>query len=398
MSRLKFWSTVGEFDVPTTGIRLTAWAALTCAGLTVPLASQADSEPPQCRLESGSSKLVEDTLSRAAAAFSRLGKPLPFDRVVFNPKSRVADGKTLQAYIVSDASSNSVGKDGCVKGGTAMVAGETLDEVSVRGGCLASSDALEIRCSTSAVRLFGKMAREGRANPALLYVLAHELGHIRLGRAGEYQGRVERLNLGASAEAKLSALKKTCDPADTAAEEDADKLATEVLAALLPQAPYREAVFSEQGSVLWGMDQLNLAANEWRKLALERECISQPNPHPSFLATEFPTPAAKVQSSAKRFVCEVLTKKSGTVLYPGKSVSHPPLEERMSKVAEALKPIAASRPRTGAQQEYRSIAVMQEQLSAIFSHIYRENGAYLEAVQSAVCTRVNGDKPMAGCK
>ena len=380
------------------GVRLTAWLLLGGASLAGPLAAWAEPEPPQCRLEGVSSKLVEDTLTRAAAAFSRLGKPLPFDRIVVNPKSRVAGGKTLHAYIVSDASSTSVVKDACVQGGTALVAGEALDEVSVRGGCLASSDGLEVRCSSSAVSVFGKMAREGRANPALLYVLAHELGHIRLGKAGEYQGRVERLNLGAPAEAKLSVLKKTCDPADTAAEEDADKLATEVLAALLPQAPYRETVFSEQGSVLWGMDQLNLAANEWRKLALEREFISQPKPHPSFLATEFPTPTAKVQANARRFVCDVLTKKSGTALYPGRSISHPPLEERMRRVAEALRPIAASRPKTGAQQEYRSVAVLQEQLSAIFSHIYRENGAYLEAVQSAVCTRVNGDKPTAGCR
>jgi len=384
--------------VGATGIRLTACVLLTCTGLAAPLTAWAEPEPPQCRLESGSSKLVEDTLTRAAAAFSRLGKPLPFDRVIVNPKSRMVDGKTLHAYIVSDASSTSVGKNGCLQGSTALVAGEALDEVSVRGGCLASSDGLEVRCSSSAVRVFGKMAREGRANPALLYVLAHELGHIRLGRAGEYQGRVERLNLAAPAEAKLSALKKTCDPADAAAEEDADKLATEVLAALLPQAPYRETVFSEQGSVLWGMDQLNLAANDWRKLALEREFISQPKPHPSFLATEFPTPSTKVQANAKRFVCDVLTKKSGSVLYPGMSISHPPLEERMSKVAEALRPIAAAHPKTGAQQEYRSIAVLQEQLSAIFSHIYRENGVYLEAVQSAVCTRVNGDKPTAGCR
>lgn len=374
-------------------LALLAWGLAAAAP-----AAFAEPEPPRCRLDASSSKLVEETLVRAAAAFSRLGKPLPFVRIAVNPSSRVADGKTLNAYIVRDASVPAVGPDGCVHGPKALLVDEKLDALTVRGGCLASAEGLEVRCSTSAVQVFGRMGREGRANPSLLYVLAHELGHIRQGRPGEYQGRVDRLDLAAPVEAKLAALRKTCDPADTEAEEAADRLATEVLAALLPQPPYREPVFSEHGSVLWGMDQLNLAANEWRKLALEREFISQPKPHPSFLATEFPTPAATVQANAKRFVCDVLTKKSGTVLFPGRSISHPPLEERMRRVAGALKPIAAAKSKTGAQQEYRSISVLQEQLSAIFSHIYRENGAYLDGVQGAICTRVNSDKPASGCR
>lgn len=59
----------------------------------------------------------------------------------------------------------------------------------------------------------------------------------------------------------------------------------------------------------------------------------------------------------------------------------------MQRIAAALRPLAAQLPKTGAQQEYRSVAVLQEQISDIFTFMYQETGIYLEAVQSAICTR-----------
>ena len=133
------------------------------------------------------------------------------------------------------------------------------------------------------------------------------------------------------------------------------------------------------------------------KDALEREFISQPEPHKSFVPTEFSTPVATVKRNSKSFVCDVLTKRSGVVAYPSRAATHPPLEVRMQRVAEALRALSAGLPRADPKVICRSVAVLQEPLSDIFTFMYRETGIYLEAVQSAICTRVNSDLPAKGC-
>jgi len=355
-------------------------------------------EPPKCRIEQGPAPLVLATLRDAARAYGAQGKSLPFDRIEVNPDKPPTDPKTLVAYVVSDAPAAAVGSNGCSTRATTAGNAEPVDGLSVKGGCLALDvSPPQIRCSGDAVRIFGRGHREGKASPALLYVLAHEMAHLLQGRGGEYAGRVEPLKLNATRETKLKALRESCEPGTSRLEVEADAMALQVLASLLPAAPYREPVFSPQGSVLWAADQLHLAANDWRKLALERELMSQAKPHRSFIPTTLPMPKDRVEANARRFVCDVLTRKSGVVLYPGKAGSHPALEERMRKVAEALRPIAAGLPRTGATQEYQPVAKLQEQLGDIFTFMYRETGIYMESLQDAICMRVNGDKPTAGC-
>ncbi|WP_312432939.1 hypothetical protein [Achromobacter sp.] len=366
--------------------------------LSAAYASASAQVPPSCRLDDEGGKAAASTIRLAMKAYAAIGKPLPFDDVVSNPKAAPPGSDALALYVVADASASSTGKDGCIFRKPALVKGEELDVASVRGGCVAAAGRMEIRCSSEAVQMFGQQGgRPGRTNPALLYVLAHELGHILQRRPGEYAGRVEPIDLKQAQQAKLAVLRDSCDPGLLKAEEDADRLAVQVLVKLLPDSPYREPVFSARGSVLWGADQLNLAANNWRKTSLEREFISQPKPHRSFVPIEFPTPAPAVQSNAKRFVCDVLTKKTGVVYYPGRATTHPALELRMQRVAEALRPLAASLPKADTQLEYKSVAVLQEQLSDVFTFMYQENGRYLEAVQSAICTKINSDRPTEGC-
>ncbi|MCW5640953.1 MAG: hypothetical protein KIT63_02510 [Rhodoferax sp.] len=342
---------------------------------------------------------MEKTLVLAARAYAALNKPLPFDTISVNPKTSARSGsRVLDVYIVKDAASSAVSKSGCST--VAVQAGDELDEISVRGGCIVVAvDRLELRCSAEAVQLFGHMRERGnQLHPALLYMLAHELGHIHQNRLGEYAGRVESLDLSKPQSEKVERLRAACDPSDVRIEAQADAMSVEVLKLLLPKPPYREPAFSEQGSVLWAVDQLNLAANSWQKLALEREFISQPKPHPAFIPTVFPTPPIEIAASAKKFVCEVLSQRRGTVQYPLRAIDHPPLEQRMRVVAEALIPIAANLAKSDGAQQFQSIAVLQEQLSPIFSHIYRETGVYLESVRKHICSRVNSETPAAGCR
>ena len=377
------------------GIARGAAGFVLMAGLT---SSHAADMVPACRLDGALADTVATTLKSASQAYVALGKPLLFDRVVVNPIRAVDDPRALRVYVVTDASKDGVDSRGCAK--APVRKDEPLDDLSVRGGCLvAAVDRMEIRCSAEAIRIFGDLRqRPGRAHPALLYVLAHELGHLYQKRVGEYVGRVDRIDLRADAPTQLQALRDSCDPALTRREEEADALSVQVLARLLPAPPYREPALSEQGSVYWGMDQLYLAAIAWQRASLEREFISRPRVHPSCVPTEFPVPEWTVEQNAKRFVCEVMLGRQGVVLYPSKSTTHPPIEQRMRKVAEALRLLAATLPTAGSKQEFRSVAILQEQLGPVFAHIYRETGVYLEAVRSGVCTRVNGNAPTAGCR
>lgn len=354
--------------------------------------------PPSCRLDDPGAQAAAQVTRLAIQGYARLGHQFPFRQVIANPSQPTNTAETLTIYVVTDGTVDAVGPDGCLVRSAAVTVGEVLDPISIRGGCIAAVGKMEIRCSSQAIQLFGKQGtRPGLANPALLYVLAHELGHLLQRRPGEYAGRVEPIDLAQPQAVKLETLRDACEPGLTGAEEQADQMAVQVLAALVPQAPYRERLFSARGSMLWAVDQLNMAANQWRSSTLEREFISQPMPHKSFVPTVFPTPTETVNTNARAFVCDVLTGTTGVVQYPGRATTHPVLEVRMQRVAEALRSLAAQLPNTGAEQEHQPISILQEQLSDILTFMYRETGVYLEGVQNAICTRVNSDAPLDGC-
>jgi hypothetical protein len=364
------------------------WRMLIAYGLLCSHSANAQAIPA-CRLDSFAAPLVEETIKRAAQTYRQLGKALPFDSVIINPKEDSESRRTLTAYIVADANSDGIDANGCAT--QAVTKDDPLDELSVRGGCrVVSSEKLELRCSSSAVALFGYIGQKpGRANPTLLYVLAHELGHIYQRQAGEYEGQVAQLDLAQTREAKLQALQASCDPVSTRREEEADTYALEVMKLLLPEPPYREPLFSERGSLLWNVDQLVLAANAWQQSSLAQEFISRPVVHQAFVPTEFPTPDVTVEANARKFVCDALSGNSGAIYHPLQSTTHPSLDQRMGRIAEAMRPISASLPNDTSKTQFESIAELQSDLSPIFSQIYRETAVYMEAVQAAICTMVN---------
>ena len=146
----------------------------------------------------------------------------------------------------------------------------------------------------------------------------------------------------------------------------------------------------------WHIDQLALAADAWQRANLEPEDRNQPRLHPAFEPTEFPTPPEVVSRNAKRFVCDVLTRTQGTVIYPGAS-THPPAEQRLRKIAEALRPVADKLPSSGGHRDFQPITKLQQGVSPIFALIHRETGVYLEAIHERICSIVNGPQPQSGC-
>ena len=375
-----------------------AWPLIAWLSIVWPSTAQAANSIPSCRFERSHQAIVHETLDRAIGAYGDLGKPLPIDRVEVNQDKFSDDAKVLRVLIVRDAAAGKVSAEGCT---TAPIAkDDRLDPLSVRGGCLVVAvGRMEMRCSSSALEIFGRTSRgANRANPSLLYVLSHELAHLHQRQVGAYGGGAEHIELKLDRETKLGSLRDACDPVSTNREEEADAIALQVLAQLLARPPYRETILSERGSLYWNIDLLALASDAWQKHVLEREFVSQPALHASFNPTQFPTPPNIVDANARRFVCDVLTRRTGTIAFPGKSATHPPLEQRLRRIAEALRPVAERLPATGAHADFVPVARLQQDVSPILTKIYRETGVYLESVQAKICAIVNGPRPERACR
>ncbi len=352
---------------------------------------------PACRLDDSMAGEVRETVERATATYQALGKLLPFSRVEVNPKTDTISSGILIVWVLRNASRDAVDAHGCSN--RPADKDKELDDLSVRGGCyVASAGKPEMRCSADAVKLFADRGNGSlQPNPALLYVLAHELAHILQKRAGEYSGRAVPLTASQDQATRLQMLRDNCDPVSTKREERADELAFSVLAKGLPAPPYKEPALSERGSLLWNIDRLALASDAWQREGSMLETMSAPKVHEAFEPTEFPMPPKKIRTSARRFVCDVLQSKGKAVSFPARSSTHPPVEVRLRNIVEVLKPIAQQLPSIGGARGYEPVARLQQDLGDIFSHMYRETGVYTEALHESICSIVNAENPVKVC-
>lgn len=368
------------------------------AAMLLSLHAQAE-EVPACRLDHSYDEVVKTTVQRALAAYRASGMDTGLEAVAVNPAGGASsDPRRLNVYVVTNAAADAVDAKGCAT--RKFNKGETLDQLSVTGACnVASIKRPTILCSSDAMRVFAFAGENAdRDSPALLYILSHEIGHIYQKKPARYAGQVIKIPLAADADAKLKQLLARCTPADTELEEQADAYSLGVLRALLAQPPYRERLFSEQGSLFWNIDLMALAADEWALASTEQEFMGKPTMHKSFVPTEFPTPRAKIRLAAKALVCDVTTKKKGVVLVPEISSSHPSAEQRLRRIAEVLKPFARSLPKTGGSKDFTPLVRLQQDLSPIFTQIYRETGVYTEALEAEICTLVRAPDPLKACK
>ncbi len=173
-------------------------------------------------------------------------------------------------------------------------------------------------------------------------------------------------------------------------------MAIGILTKLARHPPYRQPVFSERGSMYWAIDQIALAADAWDTATTERAAAAG-KLHPSFDPPELPVPPAEVATNARRFVCDALTRRDGVVAFPVRPSTHPPMAERLRRVAEALEPIARELPATGGSEDFAPVARLQEGFGAITAFMHRARGAYLTSLYDQICTLVNGSDPLASC-
>lgn len=356
-----------------------------------------EDEVPQCRLDTRWSASIERIALSVRDIYVAEGRARLFDQVLVNPESPPKEASVLAIYVVSDAARGAVDARGCSK--RAPRDSDERDDLSVNGGCVVVAvDRKEVRCSSDAVSFLGDMhGRPDREHPALLYVLAHEIGHIYQRHRSNYSGRVATIELKRPLVEKIEVLKSSCDPRGTRKEEEADEMAIGVLLKLLPFPPYFEPALSQQGSLYWAVDLLNLAANRWQEYTVHRGDKEKIAVHSAF-NVRFSASDTELETVAKSFVCDVVRGTEGEIAYPILAERHPPLEQRIRRVAEAIAPMADTLPTTDGRQLFPEFSKLQEQISPAFNMLYRETGIYLERLQQRICSRVNGDSPLAGCR
>lgn len=375
--------------------------ALVIEGLPLGYSAEAVTTPP-CRFDSSLEEPVRLALNHALEAFKYEKISLPFTQGVVNSDKPVPPG-WVGIEVVKDATQNEVNSKGCPKDGTPNGGPAPVDQISVRGGCYVSSAVPNlIRCSAEALTAFRAGTSEVRPeSPALLYVLAHELAHLHQNRQGEFSGRIETIDLQKPIAARLQQLERNCAPALITKEEEADNIALQVLKQRLLAPPYRESVFSAQGSMYWNIDRIRLAANKWDRikqgqLGQETESVHQTF-DPSKIGT-LPATAKVVRSASRRFLCDVLKPAKRSIRYPVRQSTHPSAEARLRKIADVLSGSASGLPDSDGSQIFQPIAHLQENVSPIFAFMDREFGIYVDKVHGAVCSAVNAGATEDMCK
>ncbi len=351
---------------------------------------------PSCRLDHSNVGAVEQAAKVAISGYKVLGEPLPIDRVVVNPANGHAS-ESLAIVIVKDAHVDQVDEAGCLGGNQDSQELSAQDSMSVRGGCVVlAGQGHEIRCSSTAIEMFSESASEGGpANPTLLYVLAHELAHLAQGHQGEFIGKIHHLSLSGPIEQKWGNLRRACDPVLVDKEEQADAWALDVLKQSLNTSTYRESAFTDRGAMYWNIDRIRLAAHEWEQA--QSRTLPDDGFHQAFSPESFPTPPEEIKQAAQQFVCDVATHTKGEMAYPARQSSHPAPEQRLRKVAEALEPLAQSLPGSSERTVFPAFAELQQSVSPIFTHIYRETGVYFDSLYSEICSIVNASDHPPSC-
>ncbi|HET7433761.1 MAG TPA: hypothetical protein VFN10_03505 [Thermoanaerobaculia bacterium] len=340
-----------------------------------PLAATSNSA---CRVDRASAPVVEATAKHVLTALQLRNHDLPFDRVIVNGGAPAEHA--LRIDIVAD----------------------TPARCFVEGLCQAApGGAMSIRCSAGGVATLIDKGAEN-AQPALAYVLAHEIGHLLRHDDGLFLRDVATIALTGTRAERLRVLKRGCDTDPNLAEEEAaDETALVTLADVVPQPPYRQKFLNTRGSLYWNVDEILLAADRLQK----REATQSLPVHPLFDPDKHPSrdDAPFFAWAAQRFACDALTATKGVVRYPLPASSHPAPEQRLRRIAEKIETVAKVVVDDKGRNDYQrrtgseAAAELQQNVGAILSKLLEQEGRYYAALHEQVCSIVNLDAAGLDC-
>jgi hypothetical protein len=257
---------------------------------------------------------MDARVSKAVAlAVSAVGKAHPELRLG-SVAVNTASEQGINVNVVRDARRGETDAAGCPK--TGETGQGTLDDVSVRGICTATSSRID--CAEGALRA---LAGDQEPSLALVLVLLHELGHVALGHAGTFVEEQRVIDLSRSRQAKVSHLANLCftDEHQLDLELRADAFAQAALEEVVKAPPFYDPLASAAGSVGLATAELQPrfdALAEW--------------------ATTRAKSAVEPVVLDEKTVCDVLARRQGSVMLPVLRGSHPSGKRRMADLTTRL--------------------------------------------------------------
>lgn len=290
---------------------------------------------PDCRLDNTLAPAVTQAAMDALRGFEAINKKLGFERVIIAPAKPNANDLTIE--LVLDAEDNSVDKTGCFKKTIKHRIGNWVsnpDAITVSGVCyIAGQNA--IRCSADALRKSSSLEfQTPTVSATLLYVMAHELSHLRLGHLLYFNSAGNTLNRAAPLEDKYVALEDMCGTGNTSIEIEADIQAAEILSNVLQHEPYRQELLSPRASLMSQVFQLRASADSLEKWPLSQSVSGVLID----IIETLPLPASNrsIEQASHKIICETLKKTKGYIRIPVLRSSHPDTVSRLKSIADML--------------------------------------------------------------
>jgi len=195
----------------------------------------------------------------------------------------------------------------------------TFDRQTVAGLCHSRGGA--ILCSADAIRAMLDVERnvsQGLStSPSLTFLFSHEFGHFLLGHPGAFTEGVTAIKFSANRSENISGFTQSCeqDSEQIRREEAADKFAFDVAKRLFAAAPYRPTGASVIESVLANSEIIYWTGKEFSGWAARYYGAASGDPFPK---------AAKL--------CELVERKSGSIIIPVFGGSHPQPMNRLAGI------------------------------------------------------------------
>lgn len=408
-----------------------------CALLVFLCGPARGAEPvPDCRIDAALTAVFQQTTEKVLTQYRAAGMALPFKRYKVNPSTPVAPD-TLAIYVVKDALLAAVDRDGCFlkvrpagfpeldgpcvpttlvkctrsqlnemrsraeqmerfgQAGACYLTNmhaclpeerrflkkQARDPLTVTGGCavIQYDSPPVIHCSAGAAKiLLTETASASVPTAALMFVIAHEITHIRQGAEGAFYGGAGLVDLSLPAERKLRLVSNQCLRAATSGEreQEADEAALKLIEAALPGM---NKELPPGLSRLYHVDQMGYAASYMAQWSGFWGDSIKGILHPVHRRMNLNS-VADVAQRARQFVCDVARPGRGTVVFPMAQGSHPGLARRISLISSKL----AANPALAAPTS-DPMADLQTTISLTLANVDQRTSRYQLEIQKAIC-------------
>ncbi|HEU4408668.1 MAG TPA: hypothetical protein VFS43_25635 [Polyangiaceae bacterium] len=283
---------------------------------------------PACRLDTRWNSLLERSIEMVLEQRRRTHPAEAMPDVHVGRDDRQENGG-IHVAVVRDAYVGEVDRDGCFLANppeiTSRPGPPKLDSVSVAGSCDVAGRRL--RCADGAVAALQGARGAGADFPsaALLFVIAHELGHVFRGRSAGGVEPTPVVQLGAPVREKIQTITDFCGGEGVLDEElAADKFAQEALAGLLRRPPYYERGLGEAASV----EQLG------REVALGADALD------TWSAKRLGATNVHRIPFRQLSFCSLMSRTQGVVLLPRLRGTHPRGARRSADLSSRFRDVA----------------------------------------------------------